>query len=124
MRTEVICQSPVRDMPKSQLELMMLLYKDGNQTVKKIAEHMQVTSSAATQHVEQLVQAGLASRQSDTRDRRSVQVGLSVKGKKQLSSLEDLLIKRLQDLMAKIDDTELERIIDFQDNVLTKGKQV
>lgn len=122
MRTEVICQSPVRDMPKSQLELMMFLYKHGDQTVKLIAQHMQITSSAATQLVEQLVQAGLATRQDDPNDRRSVLVSLSNMGKKQLSELEKVLIQRLNSLFQGIPDTELKKIIEFQDKLTTKGK--
>jgi DNA-binding MarR family transcriptional regulator len=64
-----------------QFGLLMRLYHGGRCEVHDIGEHFAVTSAAASQLVERLVQAGLVERTEDPDDRRARQIALSAKGR-------------------------------------------
>jgi len=64
-----------------QFGLLTRLYHGGGCEVHEIGEHFAVTSAAASQLVERLVQAGLVERTENPADRRARQIALTAKGR-------------------------------------------
>jgi DNA-binding MarR family transcriptional regulator len=64
-----------------QFSIMMQLYYRGACGLSEISERFEITSAAASQHVDNLVQAGLIERTEDPHDRRAKNIQLSAKGK-------------------------------------------
>jgi DNA-binding MarR family transcriptional regulator len=64
-----------------QVGLLMRLYHGGRCEVHDIGEHFAITSAAASQLVERLVQAGLVERSENPADRRARQIALTAKGR-------------------------------------------
>ncbi len=69
-----------------QFSILMQLFYRGNSGISEISERFEITSAAASQHVDNLVQAGLIERTEDPRDRRAKQIQLSPKGRALLES--------------------------------------
>jgi len=64
-----------------QFSILMQLYYRGNCGISEISERFEITNAAASQHVDNLVQAGVIGRAEDPHDRRAKQIQLSPKGK-------------------------------------------
>ncbi len=64
-----------------QFSILMQLYQRGFCGISDISDRFEISNAAASQHVENLVQAGLICRTEDPRDRRARQIQLSDKGK-------------------------------------------
>jgi DNA-binding MarR family transcriptional regulator len=64
-----------------QFGLLMRLHHGGHCEVREIGEHFDITSPAASQLVERLVQGGLVERTEDPDDRRARQITLSARGR-------------------------------------------
>ena len=61
-----------------QFSILMQLFYRGNSGISEISERFEITSAAASQHVDNLVQAGLIERTEDPRDRRAKQLGANM----------------------------------------------
>jgi DNA-binding MarR family transcriptional regulator len=70
----------------SQLNVLMRLYHGGSSGVSEIGEQMGVTSAAASQAIDRLVQQGLIERSEDPRDRRAKRLVLTPKGRAMVES--------------------------------------
>jgi DNA-binding MarR family transcriptional regulator len=64
-----------------QFSILMQLFYRHNCGISDISERFEISAAAASQHVENLVQAGLIERAEDPHDRRAKQIQLSRKGK-------------------------------------------
>ncbi len=64
-----------------QFSILMLLYHRHACGISDISERFETTPAAASQHVDNLVQAGLIERAEDPHDRRAKQIQLSSKGR-------------------------------------------
>jgi len=70
-----------------QFRLLMQLYYQGTSTgISQISEEMSITSAAASQLVDKMVQSGLLDRAEDPNDRRAKMVTISVKGREFVKS--------------------------------------
>jgi DNA-binding MarR family transcriptional regulator len=69
-----------------QFSILMQLFYRGNCGISEISERFEITSAAASQHVDNLFQAGLIERDEDPRDRRAKQIRLSAKGRTLIES--------------------------------------
>ena len=69
-----------------QFNILMQLFYRGNYGISEISERFEITNAAASQHVDNLVQAGLIERAEDPRDRRAKQIRLSPKGRALIES--------------------------------------
>jgi DNA-binding MarR family transcriptional regulator len=67
-----------------QFSILMQLYYRGHCGISDIRDRFEISSAAASQHVENLVQAGLMERSEASEDRRAKQVQLSAKGRQLL----------------------------------------
>jgi len=64
-----------------QFSILMQLYYRRTCGISDLSDSFEITAAAASQHVENLVQAGLIERAEDPHDRRAKQIQLSPKGK-------------------------------------------
>ncbi len=64
-----------------QFSILMQLYRHGYCGISDISDRFEISNAAASQHVENLVQAGLIGRTEDPHDRRAKQIQLSEKGR-------------------------------------------
>jgi len=64
----------------SQVNILMRLFKGNDCGISRIGEHMGVSSAAASQAIEKLVQQGLVQRVEDPLDRRAKQLALTKTG--------------------------------------------
>jgi DNA-binding MarR family transcriptional regulator len=64
-----------------QFSILMQLYYRGQCGISDIGDRFEISAAAASQHVENLVQAGLIERTEDAGDRRVRQIQLSGKGR-------------------------------------------
>ena len=64
-----------------QFSILMQLYRRGYCGISDIGDRFEISNAAASQHVENLFQAGLIGRTEDPRDRRAKQIQLSDKGR-------------------------------------------
>ncbi len=64
-----------------QFSILMQLYHRGFCGISDIGDRFEISNAAASQHVENLVQAGLIGRTEDPRDRRAKQIQLSERGR-------------------------------------------
>jgi DNA-binding MarR family transcriptional regulator len=64
-----------------QFSILMQLYQRGDCGISDISDRFEISNAAASQHVENLVQAGLIGRTEDPHDRRAKQIQLSEKGR-------------------------------------------
>ena len=64
-----------------QFSILMQLYQRGYCGISDISDRFEISNAAASQHVENLVQAGLIGRTEDPRDRRAKQIQLSERGR-------------------------------------------
>ncbi len=64
-----------------QFSILMQLYRRRYCGISDISDRFEISSAAASQHVENLVRAGLIGRTEDPHDRRAKQIQLSEKGR-------------------------------------------
>lgn len=92
-----------------------------SRSVKDISEMFGITSSASTQLVDGLVKSGLVTRKEDPRDRRSVRLELSQKGKEHIAASNENRINEMVELFDPLTDSELEEYLRLQKKILSKS---
>jgi DNA-binding MarR family transcriptional regulator len=106
---------------RAQLEALLLLSKQPL-SVKRLAELLRVTGGAATQMIDSLVAEGFVERLQNKTDGRSVDVQLTVAGKKKFATLRGAYLNRLGDILAAVSDEELNKLVQATDQVLSQIK--
>jgi DNA-binding MarR family transcriptional regulator len=91
-------------------------YKDIS--IKKLAERMDITSSAATQQVNILVKKGFLVREESSVDRRLVNIRISEELDKKMEDIKATLLEQLYPLFSEITDEELEIVHRFTDKIV------
>ncbi len=93
-----------------QFSILMQLYFRGHCGISDISERFEISPAAASQHVENLVQAGLIERAEDAADRRVKQIQLSTKARLLLEKGMHERYRWLDSLAANLDDGQREKI--------------
>lgn len=104
----------------SQWFVLKIIEHYKNRSIKDIAETLGISSSAATQLVDGLVRRGYVTRQDDPKDRRSVRLELSPKGKKNVTATNEKRINEMAGLFDALTDSELEECLRLQRKILSK----
>jgi DNA-binding MarR family transcriptional regulator len=102
--------------PPAQKEVLFTLAHNDGMHVKELAKSLAITSGAATQLTEALVQADLLIRETDADDRRIVHMYLSPSGRKLVQKLLKIRLALLEQVFNDLSDEEIEA---FQ-NVIKK----
>jgi MarR family 2-MHQ and catechol resistance regulon transcriptional repressor len=93
-----------------QFSILMQLYYRGNCGISDISDRFEISAAAASQHVDNLVQAGLIERTEDSHDRRVRQIQLSPKGRNLLDKGIHERYRWMDRLEETLDEKARERI--------------
>jgi DNA-binding MarR family transcriptional regulator len=93
-----------------QFSILMQLFHRGHCGISDISDRFEITAAAASQHVENLVQAGLIERTEDLHDRRAKQIQLSARGKSLLEKGIDERYRWMDTLAATLEEKDRDQI--------------
>ena len=94
----------------SQVSVLFLLLHKGSLSVSEIATVLGVSRSAATQLLSTLIEKEYVTKETGSRDKRSVIVTLSAKGKTHLKEQRKKAMSRFDDIFVVLSDEELAQI--------------
>lgn len=105
---------------KPQTELLYILSRAKEMTIKQIAAAMYITSSAATQMVETLVKEGLLQRSDDPKDRRVVIVRLTSQGKTHFNNFKKSHLSQIDQALRKLSNEDLKQAIRIRRKIISE----
>ncbi|MDD2807659.1 MAG: MarR family transcriptional regulator [Patescibacteria group bacterium] len=105
----------------SQLFVLAIIRQHCNIGIKEISKKLNISSSAATQLVDGLVENGYAVRKTDLKDRRALQLELTAKGYKYIVDLNNNRLKNLATLFDALNDDELVTFLTLHKKILAKN---
>lgn len=94
----------------AQMRVLMLLSAVGEARMSDLAPQLAISLSSLSSLVDRLVEADLAQRRDDPRDRRNVLVSLTLGGAALLDNFQELGIRQLRELLTQLDEPDI-RII-------------
>lgn len=92
------------------LGLLFVLEHDGEQSIKDLAERFGMTSSAATQIVDELERKHFVARRTDQADRRKLRIIITAVGKKELMGLKEKRFQQLSAILEILSNEELAQL--------------
>jgi DNA-binding MarR family transcriptional regulator len=95
----------------SQWGVLRVIHIRERVSTKELAAQLDISSSAATQLVDGLVENGNLKRSDNPADRRSQYIELSGAAKKHMKLMRKLYLKRLSELFSGLSDAELEQYL-------------
>ncbi len=95
-----------------QFSILMQMYYRGDCGISDISDRFEISSAAASQHVDNLVQAGLVERAEDPHDRRVKKVQLSAKGRNLIDKGIQERYHWINGLSDSLDEKDQEKIAD------------
>jgi len=98
---------PDSHLSMSQMKVLMLLAVGGERRMSDLAPQLGISLSTLSSLVERLVEADLAQRGEDPRDRRSVLVSLTSEGRALLDRFQELGGEQLRELLSQLSEPEL-----------------
>jgi DNA-binding MarR family transcriptional regulator len=102
----------------TQMIILNLVENNKDISIKKLAERMDITSSAATQQVNILVKKGFLVREESNIDRRLVNIHTSEELDKKMETIKVTLLEQLYPIFSEITDEELEIVHKFTDKIV------
>lgn len=90
----------------SQWGVLMLIEQCGKSSVKDVAHALHISSSAATQLVDGLVESGYVEREKYAKDRRAVVLTLSKKTEKQVGKMKKQMSQKFLEIFEVLSDKE------------------
>ena len=99
--------STERDFTYSQMVILGIVKMNAGIGIKELAASLGITSSAATQQVDNLVKKGYLLREGNADDRRSLNLRLSPDLDKQIEEMKAVLIEKLAAFFSVLTDEEL-----------------
>jgi len=91
----------------AQWHVLFIVKNHDGISLKEIARTLEITSSAATQLVDGLVESGFVIRENDTVDRRSLKIKLSKKHEKLVQEMRTKGMERISLLFSALNDEEI-----------------
>jgi DNA-binding MarR family transcriptional regulator len=119
-----ICYARECGLSMSQLGALFLIHRSGSSGVTDLGDHLGVTSSAASQMLERLVQQELVLRSEDPSDRRVKQIILTDRGLQVLRDSIRAHQRWLYDLAGTLSDSEKEAIIGALNTLIDKANHL
>jgi MarR family transcriptional regulator for hemolysin len=104
----LLCYARESGLSMSQLGALFHIHRMGHSGVTDLGEHLGVSSPAASQMLDRLVEQGLILRTEDPGDRRAKQIVLTDKGLRVLQESMPARQKWLQELAGALSDSEKE----------------
>ena len=91
----------------AQMGILLMLESGKSLNLKEIAKHVQTTSSAVTQQINELVKSGYIARKEDGKDRRKTSLSLTATGKKKITEIKKAHIAHFTKMLSPLTDDEL-----------------
>ena len=101
---------PDSSVTMAQMRVLMLVSVVGEARMSDLSPKLGISPSTLSSLVERLVEADLAKRREDERDRRNVLVSLTPAGAAVLDNLQELGVRHLRALLAQLDERELHAV--------------
>lgn len=108
----------------SQMGALMLVHRRGVGGVSDIGDHLGITSAAASQMLERLVQQGMIVRSEDPHDRRVKQIALTGKGRRILQESVQAHQSWLDDLARRLTPAEQKQVTAALNLLIEKSRQL
>lgn len=105
----------------AQWGVLMGIEERGESTIKEVAKALGITSSAATQLVDGLVENGYMTRKTDTKDRRAVTLALSKKTKTQVDKMKKQGIQKFLELFEALNDKEFDQYLALNSKIIRRS---
>jgi DNA-binding MarR family transcriptional regulator len=121
---DLILYAKEHSLSMSQISALFHIRRKGASGVSCIGDELGITSAAASQMLERLVQQGLISRSEDQNDRRLKQILLTAKGGQTLQNLALARQKWLEELTALMSPEEKELVTAALTILLDKASQI
>lgn len=100
------------DISPLHFEIMKLLDEAGTLHVAEIGERLRIARAEMTHLIDRLVYLGIVERQTDTTDRRMINIVLTNKGKTTIEEHESRIRKAIRETLSCLTDEELEDLSD------------
>ena len=97
--------------PAQREVLRQLFPHHDGMNVKDLAEELGISSSAVTQHIDELEKIGFVTREVSPDDRRSVIVKMSARGRQRTNLVLKEIAKQFEDRLRVLSDKELETFL-------------
>lgn len=111
LRTSIRADYPWESLPMAQVELLMSLADSPPVKIGQLASTLRLAPNTVSGLVQQLLEAGLASRQTDPTDRRAALVTLTEAGRKQLAGWQQAHEQRIDHALDQLDPIDREAIL-------------
>lgn len=98
-----------RAVTASQWAVLSVVSKNKNLSLTKLAQMLGISSSAATQLVNELIAKGCLERKDTDHDRRSLQLAISASCKNKLSKIKSIRMDHFKHMFDALTDKELEQ---------------
>jgi DNA-binding MarR family transcriptional regulator len=92
--------------------------RSGRASIKDVSEALGISSSAATQIVNELVKSGCVNKRRDREDARAVVIELSAKARKDMKDLRERMLRNLTTLFAPLSDREFKMYVRLTDKII------
>ncbi len=109
---------------RTQLGVLFVLSHHGPQSLKELADRFVMTSSAATQTIDELEEHGLVVRRTDADDRRKVSVLLTAKGKQRLAVAKRDKVKHMKAVLDVLSDDELGQLRSIEQKIVRRIQEL
>jgi DNA-binding MarR family transcriptional regulator len=111
LRTSIRTDYPWESLPMAQVELLMALADHAPARIGRLAELQRLAPNTVSGLVQQLVESGLASRETDPTDRRVARVRLTNGGRTQLAEWQEAHERRIGSALDRLDTADREAIM-------------
>ncbi|AKG54177.1 transcriptional regulator MarR family [Dehalogenimonas sp. WBC-2] len=105
----------------SQWLALRLVSKQEGIGIKELAAQLGITSSAATQLVDGLVNKGLLDRQPSAEDRRSLHLSLPAESRQQIEIVKEQRLNHLSSIFNALDDVEFQTLLNLFDKIINNN---
>jgi DNA-binding MarR family transcriptional regulator len=116
-------EPPASGVTMAQLRVLMILSVTGETRMSDLAAKLNISLSTLSSLVDRLVEADLAQRRTNERDRRNVLVSLTDHGLEALDALQELGLHHLRALLALLDDAGLQTVNNAIELLVTAARQ-
>ncbi len=121
MHSKILQEGKKNRITHSQWFLLCLIDQQKDMGIKEVSKMLGITSSATTQLVDGLVESGYMQRKINYRDRRSLTLTLSKKGRKNIADIKKKYTKSMEDLFKALTTEELETYNMLHKKILTSA---
>ena len=106
-----------------QYSALKFLKHNKNSTVGKLAAHLQLSKSSATQLVERLVKIGLVERIDDKNDRRIIHLIITPVGDRKIIQLRKKFVDRMAKIFSNIPEEDIKELIRIHTKLIEALKE-